>query len=61
MQHGQMPQGEMPHGQMPHSQMPQGAMPHGDMSQGMYQMHHSMQTGQGAFGAIELSLLSMIF
>jgi hypothetical protein len=54
-QHGQMPPGQMPQGHMPHGQMPQGAMPHGDMSQGihrMHEMHHAMQTGQGAFGAM---------
>jgi hypothetical protein len=57
MQHGQMPQGQMPQGQMPsaqmqHGQMPQGGMQHGGMSQGMHEMHHPMQSGQGAFGAM---------
>jgi len=47
-----MQPGQMQHGQMPQGQMPPGHMPHGDMSQGMHQMHHAMQTGQGAFGAI---------
>jgi hypothetical protein len=52
MQHGQMPQGQMPSGQMQHGQMPQGGMQHGGMSQGMHEMHHPMQSGQGAFGAM---------
>ncbi len=52
MQHGQMQLGQMPSGQMPHGQMPQGAMPHAGMSQGMHEMHHPMQMGQEAFGAM---------
>ena len=51
------PGGQMPHGQMPPGQMPPGAMPHGAMPHGMYEQHHpagggSMQSGQGAFGAM---------
>lgn len=57
MQPGQMPKGQMPAGQMPSGQMqqhhmPAGAMPHGGMTHGMHQMHHPMQSGQGAFGAM---------
>lgn len=52
MQHGQMSQGQMPSGQMQHGQMPHGGMQHGGMSQGMHEMHHPMQPGQGAFGAM---------
>ena len=47
----QSPQPMLP-GQMPQGQMPQGAMPHGGMSHGMHQMHHAMQPGQAAFGAM---------
>jgi hypothetical protein len=52
MQPGQMQHGQMQPGQMPGGQMPMGAMPHGGMSQGMHEMHHPMQMGQGAFGAM---------
>ncbi len=32
--------------------MQPGQMQHGEMPQGMHQMHHPMQSGQGAFGAM---------
>ena len=47
-----MQPGQMQHGQMPQGQMPGGQMQHGGMSQGMHEMHHAMQSGQGAFGAM---------
>jgi hypothetical protein len=47
-----MQPGQMQPGQMQPGQMPPGAMPHGGMSPGMHQMHHPMQSGQGAFGAM---------
>src|SRR5712691_10679990 len=47
----QSPQPMQP-GQMQHGQMPQSQMPHGDMSHGMHHMHHAMQPGQAAFGAM---------
>ncbi len=37
---------------MPAGQMQHGQMPHGGMSHDMHQMHHPMQPGQGAFGAM---------
>ena len=52
MQPGPMQPGQMQHGQMPSGQMLQGGMQHGGMSQGLHEMHHPMQSGQSAFGAM---------